>query len=239
MANLRRNGTGRRFLAVRANERAAAAAGINVARTKLLAFAVAAGIAGIGGVMLGFKQNDVSSANFVYQSSIVFLAFAYLGGITSINGAIIGGLLAPAGADHRRQQLLLRRRPTSSDYTAIIGGASLVLTAIIHPEGIAPFFQGLMQYFGRWLLRARGAEWAAVGKRLGPVALLGAVLGYLVWPARVDTYNKFWMPLLGAFLALFIRSIVMQIIARPARRGDAPGVHRVAADRTVPVAEAV
>ncbi|MET0909563.1 MAG: ABC transporter permease, partial [Ilumatobacteraceae bacterium] len=73
VANLRRNGTGRRFLAVRANERAAAAAGINVARTKLLAFAVASGIAGIGGVMLGFKQNDVSSANFVYQSSIVFL----------------------------------------------------------------------------------------------------------------------------------------------------------------------
>ena len=39
----------------------------------------------------------MSSANFVYQSSIVFLAFAYLGGITSINGAIVGGLLVPAG----------------------------------------------------------------------------------------------------------------------------------------------
>ena len=64
-------------------------------------------------------------------------------------------------------------------YVAVIGGASLVLTAIIHPEGIAPFFQRLFQHFGRWLLRARGAEWAAVGKRLGPVALLGAVAGYL------------------------------------------------------------
>ena len=55
VANLRRNGTGRRFLAVRANERAAAAAGVNVSRTKLLAFAIAAGIAGIGGVMLGVQ----------------------------------------------------------------------------------------------------------------------------------------------------------------------------------------
>ncbi len=237
VANLRRNGTGRRFLAVRANERAAAAAGINVSRTKLLAFAIAAGLAGIGGVMLAFRQNDVSSANFVYQSSIVFVAFAYLGGITSINGAIIAGLLVPAGVITVVSNYFFVGT-NIGDYSAVIGGASLVLTAIIHPEGIAPFFQGMMQYFGRWLLRARGAEWAAVGKRLGPVALLGAVLGYIVWPLRVDSYSKIWMPLLGAFLALFIRSIIMQIIR--SRRGEA--THPVStgpADRTVPVAEAV
>lgn len=234
VANLRRNGTGRRFLAVRANERAAAAAGINVSRTKLLAFGISAALAGIGGVMLAFRQNDVSSANFVYQASIVFVAFAYLGGITSINGAIIAGLLVPAGVITVVSNYFFVGT-NIGDYNAVIGGASLVLTAIIHPEGIAPFFQGLMQYFGRWLLRARGAEWAAVGKRLGPVALLGAVLGYLVWPARVESYSKFWMPLLGAFLALFIRSIVMQIVR--SRRGEAR--HHVStgpADRTVPVA---
>ncbi len=217
VANLRRNGTGRRFLAVRANERAAAAAGIKVSRTKLLAFAIAAGLAGIGGVMLGFKQNDVSSANFVYQSSIVFLAFAYLGGITSINGAIIGGLLAPAGLVTVVSNYFFHGANLER-YTAVLGGASLVFTAIIHPEGIAPFFQGILQYFGRWLLRARAAEWGVVIKRLGPVALLGAVVGYLIWPARVDSYSKVWMPLLGAFLALFIRSIVMQIVR--ARRGE-------------------
>jgi branched-subunit amino acid ABC-type transport system permease component len=217
VANLRRNGTGRRFLAVRANERAAAAAGINVSRTKLLAFAIAAGLAGIGGVMLGFKQNDVSSANFVYQSSIVFLAFAYLGGITSINGAMIGGLLAPAGLITVVSNYFFHGANLER-YSTIVGGASLVFTAIIHPEGIAPFFQNIFQHFGRWLRVARGAEWAAVGKRLGPVAIVGAIAGYLVWPARVDTYSKFWMPLLGAFLAMFIRSIVMQVVR--ARRGE-------------------
>jgi branched-chain amino acid transport system permease protein len=217
VCNLRRNGTGRRFLAVRANERAAAAAGINVSRTKLLAFAIAAGIAGVGGVMLGFKQNDVSSANFVYQSSIVFLAFAYLGGITSVNGAIIGGLLAPAGMITVVNNYFFAEAHLEA-YTAAIGGASLVLTAIVHPEGIAPFFQGMMQHLGRWLVHARGAEWSAVARRLGPVALLGAILGYLVWPARVDTYSKVWMPLLGALLALFIRSIVVQVVR--ARRSE-------------------
>ena len=63
---------------------------------QLLAFGIGAGIAGLGGVMLAFKQNDVSSANFVFQASLTYLAFAYLGGITSVNGAIVGGLLAPS-----------------------------------------------------------------------------------------------------------------------------------------------
>ena len=213
VANLRRNGTGRRFLAVRANERAAAAAGINVSRTKLLAFAIGAGIAGIGGVMLGFKQNDVSSAGFVYQASLVYLAFAYLGGITSINGAVIGGLLAPAGFMAVTSNYFFRETDINN-YVTVIGGASLVFTAIVHPGGIAPFFQPLMQYFGRWLTRARGAEWLGVLKRLGPVFVLGVVLGYLVWPLRVDTYSKFWMPLYGGFLALFLRSIVMRILGK-------------------------
>jgi branched-chain amino acid transport system permease protein len=247
VANLRRNGTGRRFLAVRANERAAAAAGINVSRTKLLAFAIAAGIAGIGGVMLGFKQNDVSSAGFVYQASLVFLAFAYLGGITSINGALVGGLLAPAGLVTVTSNYFFKGTDINN-YAAVLGGASLVFTAIVHPEGIAPFFQGLMQHLGRWLVRARGAEWAVVLRRLGPVALLGAVLGALVWPVRVDSYSWVWMPLLGAFLALFIRSIVMQILNARRGRGRGPGhapTIDVGSDRpartvdAVPVAETV
>ncbi|MGE5211959.1 MAG: ABC transporter permease subunit, partial [Acidobacteriota bacterium] len=96
VANMRRAGVGRRFLAVRANERAAAAAGINVTRTKLLAFAISAGIAGIGGLMLGFKQVEVSSANFAYGASLSVLAFAYLAGISSISGAIVAGMLLQA-----------------------------------------------------------------------------------------------------------------------------------------------
>lgn len=211
VANLRRNNTGRRFLAVRANERAAASAGINVARTKLLAFGISAGIAGIGGVMLGFKQVDVSSANFVYQASLVFLAFAYLGGITSINGAIVGGLLAPAGfivvfSNYFMHGLSIDR------YVTVVGGASLVFTAAIHPEGIAPFFQPILRYFGSWLRRARGAEWLVVAKRLGPTALVGLVAGTLIWPVRVpDAYSWFWMPLLGVYLSLVIRVLGLRI----------------------------
>jgi branched-chain amino acid transport system permease protein len=70
------------------------------------------------------------------------------------------------------------------------------------------------------------------------VALAGAILGYLVWPARVDTYSKFWMPLLGAALALFIRSIVVQIVAARKPKPTRP-VPPMPADTTVPVARAV
>ncbi len=212
VANLRRNGTGRRFLAVRANERAAAAAGINVARTKLLAFGIAAGIAGIGGVMLGFNQNQVSSAGFVYQASLAYLAFAYLGGITSINGAVVGGLLAPAGVIAIAGGYFFRDAEIES-YTAILGGLGMIVTAIQNPNGIAPTLQPLFQHFGRWLRSARGPEWAAAGKRLGPTFVVGVVLGALVWPIRVDTYSWFWMPLLGGMLALMIRGIYKQSTA--------------------------
>lgn len=228
VANLRRNNTGRRFLAVRANERAAAAAGINVSRTKLLAFGISAGLAGIGGVMLGFKQIDVSSANFVYQASLVYLAFAYLGGITSINGAVIGGLLAPSGfivvfSNYFMHGLSIDR------YVTVVGGASLVLTAAIHPEGIAPFFQPILRYFGSWLTKARAAAWAKVGRRLGPTALVGLILGIVIWPVRVpEAYSWFWMPLLGAFLALFVRVLGMRIYQGIRGTGEghgAPGGH--------------
>ncbi len=216
VANLRRNGTGRRFLAVRANERAAAAAGINVSRTKLLAFAISAGIAGIGGVVLGFKQNDVSSANFVYQASLAYLAFAYLGGITSINGAIVGGLLAPAGVIAVSSNYFFHG--TNIDrYTTVFGGIGLIVTAVANPTGIAPSLQPLFQHFGRWLRKARSAEWLAAVRRLGPTAAIGAALGAGIWPLRVDSYSWFWMPLLGAVLAVFIRSSVMQSRAKRAR----------------------
>lgn len=56
---------------------------------------------------------------------------------------------------------------------------------------------------------------------MGPTALAGYVAGWLIWPLRVDTYSKFWMPLLGALLALMISSIVRPLIT--GRRSGADG----------------
>jgi branched-chain amino acid transport system permease protein len=238
VANLRLSATGRQFLAVRANERAAAATGIDVSRTKLLAFGVASGIAGVAGCMIAFQQQQISSANWTFFLGLGVLSFAYLAGITSVNGSLLGGILAPAGlivvfSTHHFHGI--------ENYTGAVGGLGLVLTAILHPEGQAPFFQPIMRYAGTWLVKARGPEWLGALKKFGPTALLGAVLGYLVWPLRVDTYN-WWMVVLGAYLALFVRSIGKRIYgAVTGKGGGLPGhghgpAPAASADAKVPAA---
>lgn len=154
VSNLRRNGTGRRFLAVRANERAAASAGINVARTKLLAFGIGSGLAGIGGIMLGVQQSDVSAASFVSQASLTYLAFAYLGGITSVNGALLGGLLAPSALVAVTIDQLVGGGSIDK-FVTVIGGAALVIVTIMSPNGLAPAGQRLLAKASR--APARGA----------------------------------------------------------------------------------
>ena len=56
-----------------------------------------------------------------------------------------------------------------------------------------------------------GHVWASAGKRFGPTALVGYVLGWIIWPLRVDTYSMFWMPILGALIALMVRNVYLQI----------------------------
>jgi branched-chain amino acid transport system permease protein len=208
VANLRRSGTGRRLLAVRANERAAASSGIDVSRTKLLAFGISSAIAAVYGVMFAFQQKEVSSASWGFFLSLGFLAFVYLAGITSINGAIIGGLLAAGGlvtafGDYHYRGL--------TDYVSILGGIGLVLTAILHPEGQAPFFQPAMRYLGSWLVHARGREWLAAIRKFTPGAIPGAVIaGLLIW-ANARTFNWPWHPLIMIGVGLMSRSIALQI----------------------------
>ncbi len=227
VSNLRRNGTGRRFLAVRANERAAASAGIDVPRTKLLAFALGSGIAGLGGVLLGVQQSDVSAASFTSQSSLKLLAFAYLGGITSVNGAIVGGVLAPSALFAITSDYFLGG--TSIDrYITVIGGAALVLMTIVSPDGIAPALQRQGHRLGRWLVYARAEQWRGALARLGPTLAAGLFVGYAIWPANDSRKSVVWMPLLGAAIALGVRAAVLRLARRwrrstPEAPATAPG----------------
>ena len=97
VANLRRGQIGRRFLAIRANERAASAAGINVANMKLLGFGISSGIAAIAGCLLAYKLPGLQETQFEVFGGLALLAFVYLGGITTIWGAIVGGCLMAGG----------------------------------------------------------------------------------------------------------------------------------------------
>jgi branched-chain amino acid transport system permease protein len=97
VCNLRRSALGQDMLAVRANERAAAAAGVNVSSTKLLGFALSAGVAGVGGTLLGYQYGWITPATYDTFTSLALIAFAYISGITTVAGAIVGGLIFTGG----------------------------------------------------------------------------------------------------------------------------------------------
>ncbi len=134
VANVRRSPTGRRTLAVRSNERAASAAGINVASTKLFAFALSAFIAGVAGTLIGYRFGSVSDASFGVVASLTALAVAYLGGITSVSGAVTAGVVTTSGVVFFATGEVFEAFGT---WEVFVGGLLLILTAILNPEGIA------------------------------------------------------------------------------------------------------
>lgn len=139
VVNLRRNRTGLRWLAVRANERAAAAAGIDVTRSKLGAFAVSSFLAGLCGGLMAFSVTTLSPTSFMVIGSLVAVAMTYLAGVSSIGGALLAGALAQAGIV---TALLEERSGGDSDpYVFAISGVALIVTAIAAPEGLTGLFR--------------------------------------------------------------------------------------------------
>ena len=132
VAKLRTSRLGAAMLAVRANERSAAAAGINVVVVKLGAFAIAAFIAGIGGSLLAYQQTNVSSAQFDAILGLGLFATTYLAGVTSVSGGILAGMMAYTGIIYRVMDTDLH---LGGWYDAI-SGLGLILTVIFNPEGI-------------------------------------------------------------------------------------------------------
>jgi branched-chain amino acid transport system permease protein len=134
VANLRRSGLGRRMLAVRANERAAAAAGIDVRNTKFAAYALASFIAGIGGTLYGYALGSVSAERFGILIALGFVAFAYVGGITLVSGAVIGGLIATSGVI---PHIFEAELGISGTWTLLVAGVTLIFNLVMFPNGIA------------------------------------------------------------------------------------------------------
>ena len=91
--NFIRSKHGRAVTAIRDNEIAARASGINVTKYKLLAFTLSATFAGIAGVLYSFSNYTVQSAKFGYNYSIEILVMVVLGGMGSINGSIVAAAL--------------------------------------------------------------------------------------------------------------------------------------------------
>ncbi|MER5182412.1 branched-chain amino acid ABC transporter permease/ATP-binding protein [Streptomyces sp. NPDC002896] len=133
VANVRRSRTGRRLIAVRANERAAAALGIDVRAAKLYAFGLSSAIAALAGVLTGFRSTSVVFADFASFDSITALGLAVIGGVGFLVGPLFGATFAAGTVGARFGDWVL---PGLSEWMPLIGGVILVLTLVGNQDGI-------------------------------------------------------------------------------------------------------
>jgi ABC-type branched-subunit amino acid transport system ATPase component/branched-subunit amino acid ABC-type transport system permease component len=133
VAKLRVSRLGSSMLAVRANERSASASGINVVTTKIAAFAIGAFIAGLGGSLLGYRLGNVTWDSFDVLLGLGMFATVYLVGVTSVSGGIVAGLVGYGGILYYAADKWLS---VDQYWFQIVSGALLVLTVILHPEGL-------------------------------------------------------------------------------------------------------
>jgi sulfate-transporting ATPase len=137
VGNLRRSRAGRRMLAVRSNERAAASLGISVGTVKLYAFAVASAIAGIGGVLMAFSATTLQ-VNTGYDSvaSVSALTFAVVGGIGFLIGPFLGAQLYPGGLPGGVIANYIGGSSAQA-WLVFIGGVLMLLVIVLQPDGMA------------------------------------------------------------------------------------------------------
>jgi branched-chain amino acid transport system permease protein len=134
---IRRGKLGQRMLAVRSNERAAAAAAINPRTVKLYAFGVAAFIAGVAGALYAYNFGSVSADRFDAITALSLIAFAYAGGITLISGAVFAGLIS---AQALIPYALDKWFGLNGNWFLLFGGVILIFTLLQNPEGVAGDF---------------------------------------------------------------------------------------------------
>jgi ABC-type branched-subunit amino acid transport system ATPase component/branched-subunit amino acid ABC-type transport system permease component len=137
VANLRRSPSGRRMLAVRSNERAAVAVGINVTGIKLYAFTVAGSIAAAGGVLIVFGQAVPVFSGFDPIAGLSNLVGAVLGGVGFVPGAVIGGLFNNDGLPNALLYPYVGQLTWWTELFPLLAGVALVVQLIINPDGIA------------------------------------------------------------------------------------------------------
>jgi branched-chain amino acid transport system permease protein len=118
---------GRAWIALREDEVACQAMGIDKTKTKLSAFALGATWAGMGGVMFAAKTSFINPASFTIWESIIILCVVVLGGMGSVLGVIFGALVLILLPEYLR---------AFSEYRMLLFGAILVVMMVFRPGGI-------------------------------------------------------------------------------------------------------
>jgi branched-chain amino acid transport system permease protein len=124
---------GRAWLAIREDEIAAEAMGINTYKLKLLVFVLGSAWAGLAGVFFSAKMAFVSPESFTFIESVMILCMVVLGGMGSIPGVVLGAILLTIIPEVFRD---------FQDYRMLAFGAALVAMMVFRPQGLLGMAQG-------------------------------------------------------------------------------------------------
>ena len=127
VTRLQNSRLGRAWIALREDEVACQAMGIDKTKTKLTAFALGATWAGMAGVLFAAKTTFINPASFTLWESIFFLCVVVLGGMGSVTGVIFGALVLVLLPEYLR---------VFSEYRILLFGAVLVIMMVFRPGGI-------------------------------------------------------------------------------------------------------
>jgi ABC-type branched-subunit amino acid transport system ATPase component/ABC-type branched-subunit amino acid transport system permease subunit len=144
VGHLRRTGIGRMIVGVRENEHGASAFTVSPTRTKLIAFALAGFVAGLGGALLGGAVETISFTNqfFRVEDSLSVVAMAVIGGLGSLAGAVTGALWVVG---------LPLFWPTNQTVQLFSSSIGLLIVLLYIPGGFTQLGYGLRGTILRWL----------------------------------------------------------------------------------------
>jgi branched-chain amino acid transport system permease protein len=141
---LQQSRIGRAWAAIREDEVAAAAMGIDTRNIKLLAFAMGAAFGGLGGGLFASFQGFVSPESFTLMESIMILCMVVLGGMGHIPGVVLGAVLVTVLPELLRyigpaqKELIGRVVVDPADLRMLLFGVALVVVMLFRPQGLWP-----------------------------------------------------------------------------------------------------
>jgi sulfate-transporting ATPase len=137
VANMRRGRVGSRLLAVRSNERAAASLGVNVIAAKVYAFAVAAAIAALGGVLLSMRQSNVELSQYNVLGSVLLIQYAVVGGLAWVSGMAVAAAGAPTALGNVIFEKIVPSGTDIVSWLAVLSGVGAIMALRHAPDGVA------------------------------------------------------------------------------------------------------
>jgi branched-chain amino acid transport system permease protein len=165
----RRNRSGRVLIALRDNEPAAAAFAVNPARTRLAAFAISGGIAGLAGVLFAYAQQNVVPGTFQPEASLtIFLAVA-IAGVSSVPWAVVGSMaIEVAVVFGPRVYDLFHSTTIETTLPLLVTGPVLLINAYFNPGGAAELGMQKRDDWLRGVAKRRSIAVPALSSDLDP-----------------------------------------------------------------------